>query len=249
MEILELSPSLIRDVDTLLFDLDGTLVDMDKKFELPLMLRGIYRFRHFIAPWKFFSVFWSAVRAIQANDSDKTNFTVFFEYLLNHGKGTEEELTKIFDQIMNIDFVKSSKYFSETPGANETLELSKRLGFRHILATNPMFPLSAVKTRMKYGAGIDQFPFEYISHSQNSTRCKPKVAYYKELVDKLNLDPAKCLMIGNDPVKDLPAAELGIKTFLLKGEKYDRKIKKYNKYPHFLGTHAQLRTLLKESRL
>lgn len=248
MEILELSPLLIKDVDTLLFDLDGTLVDMNKKFELPLMLRGIYRFRNFIPPWKFISTFWAAVKCIQINETDKTNFTVFFDHLLDNGKGTAEELNNIFDRILKEDFVKSAKYFSQTPGALETLNLSRNLGYRHILATNPMFPLEAVKTRMKYGAGIDNFPFEYISHAQNSTRCKPKVSYYEELVRKLKLDPKKCLMIGNDPVKDLPAAELGIKTFLLKGEKYNRKIQEYNSYPHFLGTHNDLRKLLKESR-
>jgi FMN phosphatase YigB (HAD superfamily) len=249
MELLELSPSTIEGVEILLFDLDGTLVDMDSKFVLPLMLRGIFRFMRFIPPWRFIQTFWRAVKAVETHETTMTNHEVFCTSLMEHARGSREDLNRILDDVLVIDFAKAGKYFSETPGALKTLEVVKERNIRAILATNPMVPLKAVKTRMYFGAGIDNFPFEYITHSENSTSCKPRVSYYQELLAKLNLDPKKCLMIGNDPLKDLPAMELGIRTFLLKGDKFDKKIKHYDKYPFMLGTHQDLQNLLRGMKL
>jgi FMN phosphatase YigB (HAD superfamily) len=47
------------------------------------------------------------------------------------------------------------------------------------------------------------------------TRCKPDPAYYRELLSRLSLGPAECIMVGNDPRKDLPARDAGIRTFLV----------------------------------
>ncbi|MGK0367052.1 MAG: FMN phosphatase YigB (HAD superfamily) [Thermoproteota archaeon] len=249
MEIMEPSLSSIEGVDILLFDLDGTLVDMDKKFEFPLMLRAIKRFFKFIRPHKFPGAFWSAIKEIQRGTSEKTNHELLRQELMKKGFGTREELEEILDKVLNTDFPKAAKHFSPVAGALETMKLVNQLRkekkIRCILATNPMFPLSAVELRLTAG-GFDPADFEFITHSQNSYSCKPHVQYYQNLVDKLDLDPSKCLMIGNDPAKDLPASALGIRTFLLDCKKYHTNIKKYHKYPYILGDHQLLQKLLRE---
>jgi FMN phosphatase YigB (HAD superfamily) len=77
-----------------------------------------------------------------------------------------------------------------------------------------VWPYDAVRRRMEWG-GVGDLPFEFISHSQTMTRCKPSVDYYRELLERIGRTPEQCLMIGNDARKDLPAREIGIETYLL----------------------------------
>ena len=65
------------------------------------------------------------------------------------------------------------------------------------------------KTRLRAG-GLDDFTFDFISHSEVMTRCKPDPRYYRELLERLRARGEECLMIGNDPRKDLPAKDAGI---------------------------------------
>ena len=39
--------------------------------------------------------------------------------------------------------------------------------------------------------------------------------YYEEILERFQLDPAECLMAGNDVRDDLPARKLGIRTYLV----------------------------------
>lgn len=39
--------------------------------------------------------------------------------------------------------------------------------------------------------------------------------YYREICEKIKVRPEYCLMVGNDPVNDMVAGEIGMKTFLV----------------------------------
>lgn len=45
--------------------------------------------------------------------------------------------------------------------------------------------------------------------------CKPNPNYYLEISRMIGVAPEDCLMIGDDPENDGPAAEVGMDTFLL----------------------------------
>ena len=45
--------------------------------------------------------------------------------------------------------------------------------------------------------------------------CKPNPDYYREICEKMNLNPADCVMVGNDVTEDMAARELGMDVFLL----------------------------------
>ena len=83
-----------------------------------------------------------------------------------------------------------------------------------ILATNPIFPQVATHSRIRW-AGLDPDNFEFITTYENSTTCKPNPQYYREITGRLGLDPARCLMIGNDVAEDMIAKTLGMDTFLV----------------------------------
>jgi FMN phosphatase YigB (HAD superfamily) len=202
-------------LSTLLFDLDGTLVDMQRRgLELRFMLRAFRRFGPAIRPWHFRRAFWEAAERLQVHGTDKTNYQVFLETLGTHSRVDLVALDRIVREFLVLDFPHFSDHFVAVPGGRETLELARRLGYRVVLATNPVWPLDGVRARLRAG-GLDDFTFDFISHSEVMTRCKPDPRYYRELLERLGARGEECLMIGNDPRKDLPAKDAGIGTFLI----------------------------------
>ena len=200
---------------TLLFDLDGTLVTLERRgLELRFMLRAFRRFWPAIPPWRFRRAFWQAAERLQVHGSDKTNYQVFLETLGAHSRVDLAVVDQIVREFLVEDFPHLSDRFVPIPGARETLQLARRLGYKVVLATNPVWPLDAVRTRLRAG-GLGDFTFDFISHSEVMTRCKPDTRYYHELLERLGTRGEECLMIGNDARKDLPASEAGIRTFLI----------------------------------
>ena len=64
-------------------------------------------------------------------------------------------------------------------------------------------------------AGLDAADFALITTYENATHCKPNPAYYADICAQMRLDPARCLMVGNDYTEDLAAAEIGMEVFLV----------------------------------
>jgi FMN phosphatase YigB (HAD superfamily) len=139
---------------------------------------------------------------------------VFLELLGKHATCSRERLDALCEEFIALDVSTAADQFSPIPGARETLVRAHALGYRLVVATNPVFPLSAVKLRMKWG-GVDDIPFERITSSQTMTRCKPHPDYYRQLLAQLGVRGGECLMIGNDPKKDLPAKDVGCYTYIL----------------------------------
>lgn len=96
-------------------------------------------------------------------------------------------------------------------GALEALECVLGRGLRIALFTNPSFSESCIACRMGW-AGIADAPFDLVTYMENSTRCKPDAAYYREALGKLGLAPHEVLMVGNDPRRDFPSPDCGLQT-------------------------------------
>jgi FMN phosphatase YigB (HAD superfamily) len=104
--------------------------------------------------------------------------------------------------------------FRPQRGARELVAHLAGRGVRQVLATNPLWPRQTVLSRADWG-GIDVAHFDYITAGENMTRSKPRTEYYRELLDKLGVQPHECLMIGNDARNDAPASRLGIAVYLI----------------------------------
>ena len=102
------------------------------------------------------------------------------------------------------------------PGAHEALEAVAARGLRVALLTNPSFSSACIACRMGW-ARIADYPFELVTHMENSRYCKPDAAYYRESLDKLGLQSSEVLMVGNDPKRDFPAPDMGLQTAYVGG--------------------------------
>ena len=99
-------------------------------------------------------------------------------------------------------------------GARAAVQTALDLRLKVAVATNPIFPRSAVLERMRW-AGIDDLPVQAITTYENMHTAKPNPAYFLETAKLLGVEPAEALMVGDDRVLDMVAADVGMKTFFV----------------------------------
>ena len=78
-----------------------------------------------------------------------------------------------------------------------------------VFASNPLFPEIATVKRIKF-AGLSPDNFVYVAHMENCRFAKPNPIFFKDIMDKLNILPQECVMIG-DSEFDRASEKVGIR--------------------------------------
>ncbi len=165
------------------------------------------------------------------NDGSLRNETVFWQAFCGvFGEKAMEHLP-VFEAFYRNEFQQVSATCGCDARAAKLIAALKEKGYRLVLATNPLFPAVATHSRIRW-AGLNVEDFELVTTYENSSFCKPNIQYYEEIVKKLGLEPAQCLMVGNDVGEDMVAGKLGMKTFLLTDCLLNRVGEDIEKYPH-----------------
>lgn len=204
-------------IDTVLFDLDGTLLPMnEKEFTKAYFSELTAKAEPFGYGAKSMTdSVWAGTKAMRMNDGTMPNkerfWTTFGEIL-----GAEAlKLQEPFDRFYVREFDRVKRVAMENPYVRPLIDFLKEQGYTLVTATNPVFPLNGNLTRMNW-VGLKQEDFTLISSYETSTYCKPNPGYYMELLQKLGKQPEACIMVGNDATDDLAAAKCGLDTFLVK---------------------------------
>lgn len=203
-------------VKTILFDLDGTLLPMDQDtFVKAYFSRLALKLEpHGYEKNSLINAVWAGTGAMIKNDGSKTNEAAFWDFFVSlFGEDSRKDEPK-FDEFYRTDFQAIKDVCGFCEDAAKLIDKLKKQGFKLVLATNPIFPAVATKSRAAW-AGLNIDDFDLYTTYENSSFCKPNLEYYREICTKLNLDPHECLMVGNDVSEDMIARKLGMKVFLL----------------------------------
>ena len=202
----------------ILFDLDGTLLPMDQdefvKFYMPLLAKSYIETGVQVDPKEFIGAVWKGYEAMVKNDGSRTNREAFWSYTEALIPISPEESEKLALRFYDGDFNQAARATSPSPFSDQIVKAAKKRGLHAYLATNPVFPRCATMNRIRW-AGMDAEDFELITTYEDQCYCKPNVEYFRTILDDLKLDPAECLMVGNDVEEDLVIRELGVKTYLV----------------------------------
>lgn len=203
-------------IKLVLFDLDGTLLPMEQEkfvkayFGSIAMRMSSYGYD----PDELIKTIWLSTGAMIKNDGSKSNEEVFWDsFAKTYGQKSLADKIQ-FDNFYIEQFDDLKATCGYNPKACETIHKIKESGLRVALATNPIFPPIATQKRVKW-TGLSPQDFEYITTYDNSSFCKPNLSYYEELLEKLDVKPQECLMVGNDVNEDMVAKELDMSVFLL----------------------------------
>ncbi|MGF7185083.1 FMN phosphatase YigB (HAD superfamily) [Desulfitispora alkaliphila] len=234
----------MKEIKVVLFDLDGTLLPVNTEEFLTYYLKMIsVKVANHMEPEKFVRVLMSATDAMINDLSDRTNEEVFMESFLPHFEGRSEELLEEIEQFYEQEFPKLRQFTKDSDLSREVVERVIESGRDVVIATNPVFPMRAIKERLKW-VNVDKLPVKYITSYENMSYCKPQLEYYKQIADKIKINPVNCLMVGNDAQEDLIAREIGMKTYLVEDYLIDRSEGNYK--TDYQGTLTQLSKFLQE---
>lgn len=204
-------------MNTILFDLDGTLLPMvQETFLRAYMGKLVSEIASYgYEPKKLTSTILLGIEAMVKNDGSQSNEASFWQVFTSaYGKESLADLPK-FEAFYQNTFpsVQASCGYDST--ANEVIKDIKTRGYRIALATNPLFPTVATYERMRW-AGLDLSDFDLVTTYENCSSSKPNPAYYLDVAKRMGVKPEDCLMVGNDVGEDIiPAKSVGMQVFLL----------------------------------
>lgn len=220
-------------IDTVMFDLDGTLLPFDTDKMIMDYFKAISKkISAYFEPSFFQNALYTACMDMINNlDPDKTNEEAFFDSFLKKVPYPKEKLMTIFNDFYENDYRNLGLGICGNEYVKMAVDLLKEKGYDIVLATNPIFPDKAIKERLRW-AGLDHTYFSFITSYEVMHYCKPYIEYYKEIVDKLDKNPQSCIMIGNDVEEDLISSSIGFKTFLVDDFMINRSSKDISSIEH-----------------
>ncbi len=200
---------------TILFDLDGTLAP----FEQDDFVRVYFKLLHRrLVPMgydgeKLTQAIWAGTGAMVGNDGRGTNRQVFWEEFTRLMGIGALGLECILDDFYCRDFDEVRCVLREQVDRSGLIRGLRQKGYSPILATNPIFPLTAVETRLHW-IGLCAADFDLVTSYENSRHCKPNPLYFQDILAQAGKSASECLMIGNNPIDDMAALDAGLAVYL-----------------------------------
>lgn len=196
-----------------LFDLDGTLLDMDGDAFLE---DYIDKLADFLQPWllkeQFTKALWSAaVGALASEHPGQTNRDVLTKSLSDTLAVDPEQLRQRIEEFNETQAASVMPGGHPRHGARRAVQAAHTLGLKIAVATTPIYGLPVVMNRLAR-AQVADLPWDLIA-TDNFCSTKPYPAYYHEVADLLGVDPDNCLMVGDDAFNDLAARAVGMTTY------------------------------------
>lgn len=230
-------------INTILFDLDGTLLPMDIKVFEKVYFGSLAR--HFTDKHdlqSFIALIWGATKAMVANTEHRTNEEVFMEAMKQMVHEQLEEYQARFRHFYQTDFDAVRQSVSRNEDILVAVKMLKEKGYQLVIATNPMFPRLAIQKRIEW-AGLDIEDFSYVTSFEDNHYCKPQPKFYQEVLSEIGKSASECLMVGNDTVEDLIASKLNIATYLIE----DHAIMREESFvPMYQGTYKDFLAFVEE---
>lgn len=201
----------------ILFDLDGTLLDLDVASFIERYFRALSRTMEPLtdghqALAHAMHALDVATHAMLLPHPGRTNQEVFTEEFRALTGIDIEEHAEVFDRFYAEEFPKLGDGYGPAAGARDAVETALDLGLKVAVATNPIFPRMAVEHRIAW-AGLDDLHVHAVTTYETMHACKPLPAYFEETAELIGARANRCLMVGDDRELDLPAAAVGMRTY------------------------------------
>lgn len=203
----------------LLIDLDDTLLENSIETFLPAYLKALSKhLSNHLQPEVMIRELLRATDQMLVNQNpQKTLEEVFDETFYPAVKVSKEELKPVIESFYRRVFPTLKSITRPKPEAKALIEYALKKGWKIVVATNPIFPLTAIEQRLEWaGLSPKEVPFDLITSYETFHFAKPNPAYYAEMLAHLGWKDEPVVMVGNSMSDDIrPAVQTGIPAFWL----------------------------------
>lgn len=203
-------------IKTIFFDLDGTLLPMDQDlFIKDYFSRLVRRLASLgVDPEIGEKAVGYGTQLMWRNSGPDINEDLFWKGFTQVCGKKKDDIIELLEDFYVHEFQEVIHSTQPISDIQQVLVTLKDKGYQLVLATNPLFPKVATYSRVKW-ANIDSSLFDEITTYEHYHASKPSLAYYQEVMSKLQIKPENVLMVGNDVGEDLVIKELGSSTYLI----------------------------------
>ena len=201
---------------TLLFDLDDTLIGNPMDLFVPEYSRALAKR---LAPERqgelIRELFKATALMMQNLRADCTLEQVFDQYFFPALNITRREIQPFIDSFYLKDFPKLVNVTQHRTEATQIVTEAIERGWQIAIATNPLFPLTAIQQRLTWaGLDGDEYPWIIIPSYETFHFTKPNPEYFAELLGQIGWPEDPVIMVGNDKEMDIDAAkDFGLATY------------------------------------
>lgn len=204
-------------IKALLLDLDGTLLQADMDEFLPAYMQRLARAAsEFAEPETMIANLMSSTQAMIANPDPTRTLKETFDRRFYPAIGRQQtEMRPAIDGFYGGAYGELRLLTAPVDGARQLVERAQAAGLSIVVATNPLFPQTAIRQRLEWaGFSKGPCPFEFATSYESFHFAKPNPAYYAEILGRLGVPPHQAALIGDDPINDLePARRLGMAVY------------------------------------
>ncbi|MGD2156327.1 MAG: DinB family protein [Anaerolineales bacterium] len=210
---------------TLLIDLDDTLLGNDMGTFIPAYLNLLSQhLSSYVDPKQMVPTMLDATQEMFQNLDPDCTLKDVFDAAFYLPLGLDEAALKHEIEGFYADiFPKLRTLTQYRPEAVELIENALSLGYQIGIATNPLFPLTAIRQRLNWaGLPSDDFPFLLIPSYETFHFAKPNPAFFAEFLGWIGWPQDPVVMIGNDRNHDIRGARLlGLPAFWISEREID----------------------------
>ena len=204
-------------IRAVLLDLDDTLLGNQIDAFLPVYLERLGAHLNDLVPAEQMipALLQATRRMMQNRDPARTLEQAFAQAFYPALGVPAERLRERIDSFYATEFPRLRDLTRRRPEARPLVESALQSGLQVAVATNPLFPLTAIAQRLAWaGVPPDEVAYAFVASYETMHFCKPDTAYFTEILGRLGAPAHESAMIGDNPEDDLaPAGSLGLATF------------------------------------
>ncbi len=237
---------------TLLLDLDDTCLGNSMDTFIPAYLQALGEHLAAIIPQEeLLPALLSSTQKMQENNCpDRTLKQVFDQAFYPQLGINPQDFTELFESFYIEKFPSLKNLTQYRPEAVNMVDEAFNRGYTVAIATNPLFPLSAILQRLEWaGLSPHRYPFGLIPSFENTYFAKPNLSFFTETLSLLGWPEGRVVMVGDNFDHDIaPARKLGIGTYwVTNGEQAPTdKIDNSNGYGNLEGLHPWIDSIPSE---
>lgn len=201
----------------LLLDLDDTCLGNSMETFLPAYLQALgEHIADIIPPEEMLPALLSSTQEMLENKRPDRTLKQVFDRAFHARLGIgPENFTDLFESFYAEIFPSLKSLTQYRPEAVSMVEGAFHRGYTVAIATNPLFPRTAILQRLEWaGLSPHQYPFSLIPSYESSNFAKPNPSFFTETLSLLGWPDGPVVMVGDNVEHDIaPARILGIGTF------------------------------------